>query len=105
MELAAILAQQRFEQLAGDAKNERDNNLATALAHNAAKQPAEDAFKAAKLLKVRVNPRFGPRESKIEKPAELIASAIEISQAGPVQDVKYDTELATAKAQDVVNAF
>ena len=52
-----------------------------------------------------MNPRFGPRPTKIEKQAELIASAIEISQAGPVQDVKYDTELATAKAQDAVNAF
>ena len=80
-ELAAILAQQRFEQLADDAKNERDNNLTAAAAHDLAKQSAEDAFEAAKLVKARVNARFGPSESKIEKQAQLIASAIEISKA------------------------
>ena len=52
-----------------------------------------------------MNPRFGPRESKIEKQAQLIASAIEISQAGLVSDAKHDTVLSTAKAQNAVNAF
>ena len=46
--------------------------------HELAKQPAEDAFEAAKLVKARVNPRFGPWESKAKKQAQLIASAIEI---------------------------
>ena len=56
--LAATVAQGQYEQLAEDAKAARDIGFATALAHKAAKQPAEDAFEAAKLLKARVNPRL-----------------------------------------------
>ena len=98
--LAATVAQADFERQAAEAAAQRDAHFDEVKAHDAAIPDAEAALELAQMTDRAVNPRFTAPGSKVNKQAQLTASAIEISQAKPADEDKVaDDALAMAKAK------
>jgi hypothetical protein len=98
--LAAAVNQAKFERLRDEAEAARDNFSAQVPNREADALAAGAALDLGRATPRVINSRFSVKTSKASNQAQLIASAVQISQASPAPaDVKYDAELALMKTK------